>query len=99
MGLTFFGLTSQSAKQYRVKFLTEIHEICFYGQGGYSWTEVYTMPLWLRKFTYGKIKEHYDKQAEQVQQHQKQTPSKKKEVIGADGMVKSPQFLNKASYK
>ena len=99
MGLTFFGLKSQSAKQYRVKFLTEIHEICFYGQGGYNWTEVYSMPLWLSKFTYGKIKEHYDKQAEQIQQHKKSSNPKQKEIIGPNGVVKSSQFLNKASYK
>lgn len=97
MGLTFFGLTPKSAKNYRTNFLTEIHEICFYGQGGYSWTEVYTMPIWLRRFTYTKIKEHYDKQAEQLNK------SKQKEnttnIIGEDGKVKSPQFLNKTSYK
>ena len=39
---------------------TQIHEILFYGQGGYDYTTVYNMPLWLRKFTYFKMKEHYD---------------------------------------
>jgi len=55
------------------------------------------MPIWLRRFTYTKIKEHYDKQAEQLNK------SKQKEnttnIIGKDGKVKSPQFLNKTSYK
>jgi len=41
---------------------TQIHEIVFHGQGGYSWSDVYNMPSWLRKFTFHKIKEHYDKQ-------------------------------------
>lgn len=41
---------------------TQIHEIVFHGQGGYSWSDVYSMPSWLRKFTYHKIKEYYDKQ-------------------------------------
>ena len=40
----------------------QIHEIVFHGQGGYSWNDVYNMPSWLRKFTFHKIKEYYDKQ-------------------------------------
>jgi len=97
LGLAFFGLTSTSAKEYRVKFLTQIHEICFYGQGGYSWTEVYTMPLWLRRFTYNKVKEYYDKQNEQYKKSQQ--PGDTKNLIDGSGKVNSPQFLNKASYK
>ena len=38
----------------------------FHGQGGYDYTAVYNMPLWLRKFTFTKIQEYYDKQNEQV---------------------------------
>lgn len=97
MGLAFFGLTSTSAKQYRVNFLTQIHEICFYGQGGYSWNDVYNMPLWLRKFTYQKIKEHYDKRAEQTSESKKS--SNTSNLIGKDGKVSTPKFGNKTSYK
>ena len=97
MGLTFFGLTSTSAKDYRVQFLTQIHEICFYGQGGYSWPVVYDMPLWLRKFTYAKIKDHYDKQSE-IMKKQSSNPNQK-EVIGKDGMIKMPEAFTKSSYK
>jgi len=42
---------------------TQIHEILFYGQGGYDYATVYNMPLWLRKFTYFKLKEYYDTQS------------------------------------
>jgi hypothetical protein len=31
----------------------------FYGKGGYDWETVYNMPLWLRRFTYNKLYEHY----------------------------------------
>lgn len=97
MGLAFFGLTPSLAKEYRARFLTEIHEICFYGQGGYAWTEVYSMPLWLRKFTYNKIKDYYDKQAEQHNKsHQK---ANTKNMVDSGGKVNAPQFLNKTSYK
>ena len=96
MGLAFFGLTPTSAKQHRIQFLTQIHEICFHGQGGYSWTEVYEMPLWLRKFVYQKIKEHYDKQAKQAEQAKQNKNSNTQNLINSDGTVKSP---TKSSYK
>jgi hypothetical protein len=98
LGLTFFGLTPSLAKEHRVRFLTQIHEICFYGQGGYSWPVIYEMPIWLRKFTYQKIKDHYDNQKKEMEKS-KGKNSKMKEVIGTDGLVKSPEFLKKTSYK
>ena len=98
MGLAFFGLTSTSAKQHRVDFLTQIHEICFYGQGGYRWQEVYDMPLWLRKFTYHKIKEHYDKQSKAMKDSQSKS-SNTQSLVGPDGKVKSPNSPNKTTYK
>ena len=59
--LTFFGLSPN----YRVYLFSEIHEIIFHGKGGYDWETVYNMPIWLRKFTFNKIKEWYQKEAEQ----------------------------------
>lgn len=45
---------------------SQIHEIVFYGNGGYDWGTIYNMPIWLRKFTYEKLKKHYeDKKEEQ----------------------------------
>lgn len=37
-----------------------IHEIVFYGRGGYSWGEVYNFPIWLRKVTHQFISEYID---------------------------------------
>ena len=54
--LTFFGLTSE----YRAAIFSQIHEIVFNGQGGYDYETVYNMPIWLRKFTFQKLKDHYD---------------------------------------
>ena len=50
---TFFGLTSK----YRKSLFKQIHEIVYYGGGGYDWHTVYGMPIWLRKFTYSSIVE------------------------------------------
>jgi len=62
LDLTFFGLTSDLASQARVNLFNQIHEIVFHGQGGYDWETVYNMPIWLRMFTFNKMREYYDKQ-------------------------------------
>lgn len=56
LALAFFGLTPN----YRIAVFNSIHEIVFHGKGGYSWTEVYNMPIWLRKFTFNKLREFYE---------------------------------------
>ena len=60
MDLAFFGLTFEIAQQYRINLFTQIHEIVFHGQGGYDWETVYNMPIWLRKFTFHKMKTYYE---------------------------------------
>jgi hypothetical protein len=70
--LTFFGLT----QEYRVHLFSEIHEIVFHGNGGYDWDTIYNMPIWLRKFTFNKIKEYYDKQQEENEKQQNQLTNK-----------------------
>lgn len=37
----------------------EIHEIVFHGNGGYTYWDVYEMPIAIRKFTYKKIEKFY----------------------------------------
>lgn len=64
MGLDFFGLTFDLAAEYRINLFSQIHEIVFHGKGGYDWTTVYEMPRWLRLFTFNKIQDFYDKEAE-----------------------------------
>jgi hypothetical protein len=64
LDLAFFGLTSNIIPIVRSNLFTQIHEIVFHGQGGYSWETVYNMPTWLRKFTFHKLQEHYEKQNE-----------------------------------
>jgi len=66
LGLRFFGLT----QEYRLYLFTQIHDIVFHGKGGYDWETIYNMPIWLRKFTYHKIKEFYDKEAEEMEKTQ-----------------------------
>jgi hypothetical protein len=68
LGLTFFGLTSddpQLISETKALVYKQIHQICFYGQGGYSWPIVYNMPLYLRRFIFNEIKIYHDSQNEQ----------------------------------
>ena len=95
--LTFFGLSPKD----RINIYNEIHEICFHGKGGYDWNTVYNMPIWLRKYTFNKLKEWYDK--EQNKQATKEgylTPEKHNELKGKmKGPGVKPSYSTKASKK
>lgn len=54
LGWTFFGLT----QDYRAFLFKQIHQIVFHGNGGYSWPDIYNMPIWLRRYTFEEIKEY-----------------------------------------
>ena len=55
--LAFFGLTPE----YRKYLFDQVHQIVFHGQGGYTFTEVYELPIHLRKYIFHEIKEHWEK--------------------------------------
>ena len=69
LGLTFFGLSHE----YRMYLFTQIHEIIFHGNGGYDYNTIYNMPIWLRNFTFNKLKEHYQPKEDDVVEKSKQT--------------------------
>ena len=85
----FFGLTSE----YRKQLFSHIHEIVFYGKGGYDYYTVYNMPVWLRNFTFQKINEHYQKQKEAYDK----SNSKGSTVIDRSGIIKDPSVMGKSS--
>lgn len=70
----FFTLSSE----YRSNLFRQIHEIVFYGKGGYSWNDVYNMPIWLRRYTHNEINDFYVKEKEQIEK------SMGKETISAN---------------
>lgn len=67
LDLAFFGLTSDLVPQVRTNLFTQMHEIVFHGKGGYDWNTVYNMPIWLRKFTFNKMREYYENEKQQNQ--------------------------------
>ena len=100
--LTFFGLTLETAPQFRLNLYKQIHDILFHGKGGYNFEVVYNMPIWLRKFVFKEIKDFYEaenKAMENAKNGNKQT------LINPDGTVNTPSFLKnsknspKTSYK
>jgi hypothetical protein len=95
LDLTFFGLTATNAGQVRLALFNQIHQIVFHGKGGYDWNTIYNMPIWLRKYTFNQIKEHYD---EEAKQHEDASNNRSNVAIGSDGLVKDRSlFQNQPS--
>jgi hypothetical protein len=90
--LPFFGLT----QEYRFHLFTQIHEIIFHGNGGYDWNTIYHMPIWLRKFTFNKIKEYYDKQNKSTQDEDSWTNKSGAAAQHSSQNVKVPDFISKS---
>jgi len=86
LALTFFGLT----QDYRIGLFSQIHEIVYFGNGGYDWATVYNMPIWLRLFTFKKIQDYMTKQSEA---NQPPEPKKNRTV----GPAIKPGYSTKAS--
>ena len=95
-----FGLNSDKIPELRVAVFRQIHQIVFNGQGGYSWTEVYNMPIWLRKFTFSELQSHYKEKNKPPENLNSKT------LVDKDGNVNTPafaqtsaQYKRKTSYK
>jgi hypothetical protein len=96
LGLTFFGLT----QDYRLYLFKQIHEIIFHGNGGYDWNTIYNMPIWLRRFTFETLREHYEKQNEAAEKQQNTLKNKGKSDISRPNIApKQPTYTTKAPKK
>jgi hypothetical protein len=90
--LTFFGLTLD----YRLSLFTQIHEIIFHGNGGYDYDTVYNMPLWLRQFTFSRIKEFHEKQNSQDQDSNIEKSIQTMKRANIDKTITPPTYVTKA---
>ena len=104
MGLTFFGLTSNAAPQVRLNLFSQINQIVFHGKGGYDYSTVYNMPIWLRKYTFQEIQKWYD--AEKKAHEDASKGKGKQTLVDPSGKVNVPafekatkQFKGKTGYK
>lgn len=62
---------SKEARQFialkRLQLFSRMHEIVFYGKGGYSFEAVYTMPTWLRNYIHSELLKFYKQESEAVE--------------------------------
>ena len=92
LGLSFFGLTSNTALIARSNLFIQIHEIVFHGKGGYDWNTIYNMPRWLRQFTFNKINDFYQKESEANENASKGKNSNT--LMDSSGKINRENFLN-----
>ena len=59
-----------------------MHDLVFHGGGGFQYTEVYNMPIWLRLFHTNKISEYNQEQNDKAEQAQKGSTPNKSQVHG-----------------
>lgn len=73
----------------------------FHGNGGYDWNTIYDMPIWLRNFTFGRIKDYYDKQQEAQEKQNNMMNNKGKQEIARPGVSPQakPDYIAKAPKK
>ena len=67
MDLTFFGLTPS----YRNQVFTQIHDLVYHGGGGFIHSEVYNMPIWMRRYHIQKINEYNKEQNKKIEEAQR----------------------------
>jgi len=98
--LTFFGLTLNNIPEIRKSLFDQIHEIIFHGNGGYDYNTVYNMPIWLRNFTFKKIKEWYDQSSNKNQNNENTwVQGNIKEEASKNKKITPPSYITKASKK
>lgn len=80
----------------RRNLLSQVHEIVFFGKGGYTWETVYMMPVPYRRFVYAEMTRFYEHEAEQarkIQEGKSLTPPPKQ--ITTPGIKKPDMQVSK----
>jgi len=76
-----------------------MNEIVFHGKGGYTWDTVYEMPIWLRNFTFQKLKEWYDKEQEAIDKRNNQLTNNNVSELAKPNIPHSPTYETKVPKK
>ena len=74
---SFFGLVSD----YKVVLHNQIFEIIFYSKGGFGFSEVYNLPVFLRNYYYKRLAKEYEimnKETKKEMSKFKSNPNRKK---------------------
>jgi hypothetical protein len=78
--------------EYKPVFMTECFELVYHGGGGFSWSEVWNMPVLHRRFNIKKINAHLEK-LEQMRNEANQVVTNKTDM----SKVKIPKEVMEAS--
>ena len=54
----------------------EVHDLTYHGGGGFTYSEVYNMPIYLRRYSIRRVNEHLEKQKEAQENAQKEAETK-----------------------
>ena len=54
------------------------------------------MPIWLRRWTFNEIKNHYEEEKDAIE-NSKKSQGGKQTVINSDGTIKTPELLQKVT--
>ena len=80
--------------------MTEIHDLVYHGNGGFVHSEVYNMPIWLRKFTFKKIQDHFDKANKSNKPNKGDLASEEtKAAASKNRKISPPSYVTKAAKK
>lgn len=81
--------------EYKSVFMNECFELVYHGGGGFSWSEVWNMPILHRRYNIKKINEHL-KRVEEVRNQNNQMVTENTDMnkikISKDVMEASKQF-------
>jgi len=88
-----------SLAEYRVSIFNQIHEIVFHGKGGYDYNTIYHMPIWLRNYTFKKIKDWYDSANSKDTNSDSWVNGQTKEIAAQNKKIQVPTYVTKAAKK
>ena len=85
MGLRFFGLTPN----YKFQVYDEIHDLVYYGNGGFLYTEVYNMPIHIRRYHIRKINSLHEERNKKEQEAMNMVQQKSKSIPKSPSVPKN----------
>ena len=53
--------------------MNEVHDLVYLGGGGFIYSEIYDMPIWLRRYHIGLINKHFKEQEKAIKKAQQNT--------------------------
>ena len=72
----------------------------FHSKGGYDFYTIYNMPIWLRKFTFKKIQDHFDKANKANKPNKGDLASEEtKAAASKNRKISPPSYVTKAAKK